>query len=271
MKWLFMQLPENWRAKSSVAILGVNVHPIPLARLLADARTNLKSSRRMIIGNVNIHALNLAFERLSFREALNSFDIVFCDGFGAKLGAWLTGQYIPERYTPPDFIHILMQIVREQDGSVFLLGAASGVAERAAQSLVLQTPGLRIAGIHHGYFDKTPGSTENQAVIGQINTVQPSLLLIALGMPYQEEWLAENKSHLKFNVAMTVGALFDTLAGDIPRAPRWVTDYGLEWLARLLIEPRRLWARYLLGNPLFFWRIIYYHWLKGFLPRSYHI
>ncbi len=245
---------------NSVLLFDVSIQTLPLADFLMRLRKTMQEKGRLLAGNVNIHAMNLAWENQSFREALKKFDMVICDGFGVKLGAALTGQHIPERYTPPDFIHRLMQIVCEQNGSIFLLGAAHGVAERAAAVLQQSTPGLKIAGVHHGFFDKSKNSFENKVLLEQINTSQPSLLLVAFGMPHQELWLAENWPDLKVNTALTVGALFDTLAGDILRAPRWVTDHGFEWLARLLIEPRRLWRRYIIGNPLFFWRVICHHW-----------
>lgn len=252
--------------QNSIVLLGVRIQKLALADLLAAIEATTRQNQRFIVGNVNIHALNLAYEQPAVREAFNRFDIVFCDGFGVKLAARLTGQPLPERYTPPDFIHDLCRIVQQQNGSLYLLGAAPGVAERAAAALVKQTPGLRIAGVQHGYFDKSPASPENQAVLAEIKRLKPSLLLVGFGMPLQETWLAENWGKLDVNVALTVGALFDTLAGDIPRAPRWVTDHGFEWLARLLVEPRRLWRRYLLGIPLFFWRVFWHHFLHMPLP-----
>lgn len=250
---------------TSITLTGVRIHNIQLSAMLAEIAQAVKNRHRLLIGNVNIHALNLAYEQPAVRAAFQRFDLIFCDGYGVKLAACLVGQPLPERFTPPDFIHDLCQIVRQQGGSIYLLGAAPGVAERAAARLQKDLPGLRVAGVQHGYFDKTGDSAENQAVLAEINRLKPSLLLVGFGMPVQETWLAEHWERLDVNVALTVGALFDTLAGDIPRAPRWLTDHGLEWLARLLVEPRRLWRRYLLGNPKFFLRVF---WQHGILPYS---
>ncbi len=247
----------------TIKLLGVNISTLRLKELLNQIVITFKENGQLRIANVNIFALNLAYEMPYFRQTLNNFDIVFCDGVGVQWAANLTGQSIPERYTPPDFANQLCQILIQENRSLFLLGAKPKVAERAALILQKKNKGLIIAGTQHGYFDKKFDSIENQAVIEKINQAQPSLLLVAFGMPQQEEWLAENWSSLKVNVALTVGALFDTLAGDIPRAPRWITDYGFEWLARLIIEPKRLWKRYLIGNPLFFWRLINSHFQKA--------
>jgi len=254
------------KTTKTVELFNIFISSLSQIDFLDSVRKILLAKGRLLAGYANIYALNLAWERSSFGDALNQFDVVFCDGFGIKLGAALTGQHIPMRYTPPDFIHPLMQIVREQNGAVFLLGAVPGVAERAAHTLMQMTPGLQISGVQHGYFDKARDSAENQAVVAKINSAQVALLLVAFGMPQQEEWLAQNWMHLNVNVALTVGALFDTMAGEVPRAPRWVTDHGFEWLARLIVEPRRLWRRYIIGIPVFFWRVVGYHWFGLTIP-----
>ena len=244
----------------NINLLNLIFVPINLTEIITKIGKAIENKDRVTVGYVNIHALNLAWDMPAFRSALNNLDIIFCDGFGVVLGAWLTGQRLPERHTPPDFIHHLMKIVDEKNGSVFLLGASPGVAERASQNLIRYTPGLKVSGVHSGYFDKQPESPENIALLAQINTARPAVLLVGFGMPLQEQWLVQNWAKLDVNVAFTVGALFDTLAGNIPRAPRLLTNHGLEWLGRLIIEPRRLWRRYLIGNPLFFWRLIRSHW-----------
>lgn len=139
---------------------------------------------------------------------------------------------------------------------MFFLGSKPGIAEKAAQRLQERHPNLVIAGTHHGYFDKTPGSLENEAIIQQINAARPNILIVAFGMPLQEKWLMENWERIDANIALTGGAVFDYISGELARAPRWMTDNGLEWLGRLLIEPGRLWKRYVIGNPLFLWRIL---------------
>lgn len=243
-----------------VHILGVQVHPITLAQLLALLPAARAQQRRLIISNVNVHALNLAYRLDWFRAFLNTSDVVFCDGVGVKLGAKLLGYHLPQRFTPPDWLDQLITVAITQGWSLFLLGARPGVALRAANRLRDHAPGLTIAGVHHGYFDQTPGSAENESVVRYINAVKPDILLIGFGMPLQERWLHDNWEHIAVQVALPVGAAIDYAAGEVQRGPRWMTDNGLEWLARLLIEPRRLWRRYLWGNPLFFWRVLRQRW-----------
>jgi N-acetylglucosaminyldiphosphoundecaprenol N-acetyl-beta-D-mannosaminyltransferase len=205
---------------------------------------------------VNISAVNLAQDLAWFRDFINRSDIAYCDGFGVKWGARLLGLQTPYRFTPPDWIALLAEECARQHFSLYLLGAQPSVAEKVAVTLKKQFTDLTIAGTHHGYFDKTPGAGENKAVLEAINAAKPDILLVGFGMPIQERWLMENWDRLEVNVALPVGALFDYLAGEIPRAPHWMTDHGLEWLGRLIVEPRRLWRRYLIGNTRFLWLVL---------------
>lgn len=240
----------------TIKILGVNIRTSSLEDILQFITSEDIKNQIKVVTYANIHALNLAYSLPWFRDFLNRSDVVFCDGVGVQLGARLLGQRLPQRFTPPDWLGRLAALCAERGFSIYLLGARSGIAEKAAAKLKQASPGLIVAGTHHGYFDKTPGSAENEAVIAKINRLSPDLLLVGFGMPLQERWLAENLQRLNVRVALPVGAAFDYVSGEVRRAPRWMTDHGLEWLGRLVIEPRRLWKRYLIGIPLFFWRVL---------------
>jgi N-acetylglucosaminyldiphosphoundecaprenol N-acetyl-beta-D-mannosaminyltransferase len=243
-----------------ITLLGTKISRYTLNQLLDHIEHAIQDDQQITVGNVNIYAMNLAFEDAGFRKILNGFDIVFCDGFGVKLGAALSGKHIPERYTPPDFLAQIIEILIRTNGSLYLLGAKPGIAEKASRNLHTRFPELSIAGFHHGYFDKQTNSDENDRVVKSINSVHPSVLLVAFGMPMQEKWISENRDKLNTLVILPVGALLDTLSGEVHRGPKFLTDHGFEWLARLVIEPKRLWKRYLIGNPLFFWRVIKQRW-----------
>jgi N-acetylglucosaminyldiphosphoundecaprenol N-acetyl-beta-D-mannosaminyltransferase len=240
----------------SVTLLGVRIHTLSAGELIQFITDTVSAGRKACVAYVNTYAINLSIESPWFRDFLNNADVTYCDGFGVKWGARLLGLKIAHRYTPPDWVSQLAVECVRQEVSLFLLGARPGVASRAAIGLQKRFPGLNIVGTHHGYFDKRPDGVENAAVLEEILTAQPDILIVGFGMPLQERWLAENWQQIQAKVAVPAGALIDYLAGEVPRAPRWMTDHGMEWFGRLVIEPRRLWRRYLVGNPQFLWRIL---------------
>ncbi len=233
---------------ASIYISKVKVTPLTLLALRQYIASCIKSNQRVPILYANAHAINMAEKDAEFREILNAAPVVFCDGIGVWLAAKLLGYTLPERYTPPDWIDSLADICAQNGWRMFFLGSQDGVAQQAAAKLMQRYQNLNIAS-HHGYFDKEgPG---NVAVRELINQHAPQVLVVGFGMPLQEKWIAANLAHLDVNVVMAVGALFDYTAGTVTRGPRWLTDHGFEWLCRLAIEPRRLWKRYLVGNPYF--------------------
>ena len=260
-----MVSPSTHVSKKRIVLLGTQIDPLSLDELLFAIQDCILRHKIVVMSYVNIHTLNTAYATPWFRDFLNHSDLAFCDGFGVKLAAKLTGQTLQHRFTPPDFIESVCEVARTHDWRVFFLGAKPGVAQRAAERLATTLPRLQIQ-THHGYFDKAVDCSENQMVVEQINRFQPHILVIGFGTPMQERWIMENLSSLRINVAFPVGAMFDFLSGEVPRGPRWLTDHGFEWLSRLVIEPRRLWKRYLIGNPLFFWRVFVHHFLGHPLP-----
>jgi N-acetylglucosaminyldiphosphoundecaprenol N-acetyl-beta-D-mannosaminyltransferase len=239
-----------------INLLGVSVHPIGSKNLNDMIGNIILRNEKHLILHVNAHCLNLTFKYPWLRQFLNRATIVFCDGFGVILGARILGSHIPERITYADWMWQLAQYAEQQGFSLFFLGARQSVAEKAATCLVEKYPGLRIAGVHNGHFDKTPGGPENTTVIQKINEARCNILIVGFGMPLQEKWLMENWKYIDANIALTGGAVFDYISGELRRSPQWMTNHGLEWLGRLIIEPSRLWKRYLLGNPVFLWRIL---------------
>lgn len=238
-----------------VQLLGVKIDPVTVQELHGFIREAVVTKDHVLIPNVNVYGLNLAYDDPELRAILDQADLVFCDGAGVMLGARLTGQAIPERITYADWMWQLAEFAAKEGFSFYFVGAHPGVAERAAEALHARVPGLRIAGVHHGYFNHEPDSPETRKVINAINQAQPDILIVGLGMPLQEYWLAQNWSELDVRVGLTGGAVFDYISGNLRRGPVLLNDHGFEWLSRLLVEPDRLWKRYLIGNPIFLWRV----------------
>lgn len=239
-----------------IDILGVGVDPLTVEELHAEIGRLVRGGERGRVLNVNAHCLNLCYEDPDLRGFLNGAEVVFCDGAGVMLAARILGGRIPERITYADWAWRLADLAAAEGYSLYFLGARPGVAQGAAKRLQQSYPNLTIVGARHGYFDHSAKSPENEAVVQEINAAAPDILLVGLGMPLQEYWLMENGPELDVGVALTGGAVFDYVSGTLRRGPRSLTDNGLEWLARLLVEPRRLWRRYLVGNPLFILRVL---------------
>ncbi len=236
-------------------ILGVRVDALIVPELHKAIEKYIESGDHALVLNVNINCLNLTIDNPWLRDLLNGAEIVFCDGAGVRLGGRILGYDIPPRITYANWMWQLAEFAESRGYTFYFLGARPGIAEKAAAALQAHHPALQITGIQHGYFDQQLGSEDNENTIRAINNVKPNILVLGLGMPRQEKWLMENWDRIDANIALTGGAVFDYLSGELNRPPRWMTENGLEWLGRLLIEPHRLWQRYLVGNPLFFWRI----------------
>jgi N-acetylglucosaminyldiphosphoundecaprenol N-acetyl-beta-D-mannosaminyltransferase len=254
---------------SKVNLLGVGVDALTLEEVLKFIRGTIASGKRARLSYAHVMALNLAYEQEWLRTFLKEIELVYCDGMGVQLGARLLGRHLPQRFTLADWIDRLALLAAQNDFSLFFLGNPPGSAQRAAENLQARFPGLQVVGVHHGFYDKTAGSEENEAVIEQINAVQPDILMVGFGVPIQERWVKENWEHLQVNIALSCGAIFEYVAGDLPRGPQWMTDHYMEWLARVLISPRRYWRRYWRDNPLFLARVLRQR-ISGHIPDEHY-
>jgi len=203
---------------------------------------------------VNAHVLNQSREDAELRATFDEADLIYCDGYGVRLAAKAIRTEIPHRMTGADWVWDLAAMCEQRNISLYLLGCEPAVAAQAGQRLLRAHPGLRIVGTHHGYFEV--GSAHDERVIEDINACQPDILLVGMGTPKQELWAQRTVGRLECSVLWNVGALFDYVSGHVPRAPASLADNGLEWMFRLAIEPKRMWRRYLVGNPVFLSRVI---------------
>ncbi len=172
----------------------------------------------------------------AYRELINTADLVVPDTVGVVYAARLLGCPMPERVAGIELVERLCAGCATSGDSVFLLGGAAGVADRAAAALQADHPGLRIAGTQHGYFD----ASEEPAIAARIRESGARLVLVALGFPRQEFWIRRCAAALGAVTCMGVGGTLDVISGKSARAPRSARRLGLEWLYRLVREPRRL-------------------------------
>lgn len=235
-------------------LLGIPIHPVSADELVDLLVEWGRGATLRRVFNVNVHAMNLAHEDAAFAAALRAADIVFCDGYGVKWGARLAGMHIPHRLTPPDWVDHFAGRVAAAGQSVFALGDEDGVAARFQQTLGERHRGYRDAGSAHGFFSRQ--GRENDTIVEAINASHATHLLVGMGMPAQELWATANAARLRVRTVISVGALYRWVTRIDTRAPRWVTDNGLEWAARLARHPVRHFKRYVIGNPRFLARVI---------------
>jgi N-acetylglucosaminyldiphosphoundecaprenol N-acetyl-beta-D-mannosaminyltransferase len=252
-----------------ITILGTRFHKIQVSELIDYTVKAAKSQQKTTIANVNVRAMNFAYELPWYQDFINKSDLVFCDGFGVLLGAKACGCNLnsSHRMTCPDYIEDLALACHRENISLFLLAGKPGTTDKAITKLKAIAPNLKIAG-HHGYFDKD--GQENETIIQQINDFKPDVLYVGFGMPVQEHWILNNLDKIDTKVFLPLGACLDFYTGDVYRGPRWMTDRGLEWLTRFFTEPQRLWERYVIGNPLFFSRLFYctlQQWITKFFAK----
>lgn len=201
---------------------------------------------------VNPDCLNKTFSDPEYAAILRSADHVLPDGIGLTVAGKILGTPLRQNVNGTDMLPFLCAMLAKNSQSLFLLGGQPGVAERMAEKLVA-TYGVKIAGTHHGYFDHQSASGP---VIDLINRSGADLVLVAFGAPLQEKWITAHRQHLEVGAVLGVGGLFDFYSGKTKRAPRWLREIGLEWAYRILQEPGRMWRRYVIGNPLFLFRVI---------------
>jgi N-acetylglucosaminyldiphosphoundecaprenol N-acetyl-beta-D-mannosaminyltransferase len=235
-------------------VLCVPVDPMTVAGLDAWLRDAVATEARKTLLHANAHGINQAQGNLALRAAYREADGVYCDGTGVLLAARLLGVRVPERITGADWLWHLHDVAVASGWHLFLLGAAPGVASRAAEALETHSGSSCVVGSHHGFFEKT--GPENDEVLERLRSSALDVVLVAFGMPLQEEWIRRYRREIPAAVVISVGGAFDYVAGDVRRGPRWMVDHGFEWLARLAVEPRRLASRYMIGNPVFVSRVL---------------
>jgi len=229
--------------RDCAAVFGVPVDRLRLEALLERVDAFVADGAPRTISYVNVHVLNEMRGNAELLRFLAKLDLCYCDGNGVKMVAQILGESLPERMTGADWIWDLASRSAGRH-KLFWLGGAPGVTERAAEVLRAEHPSLQVDA-DHGYHSKS--GPENDALIARINASGADILLVGMGTPVQEDWVATFRDRLQVPVVWCLGATADFLAGEQARGPDWLVERH-EWLARLLSDPRRLWRRYLLGN-----------------------
>ncbi|HEY3586941.1 MAG TPA: WecB/TagA/CpsF family glycosyltransferase [Myxococcaceae bacterium] len=183
------------------------------------------------------------------QQACRSGDLVLADGMSVVWALRLASTPVPERVTGVDLMSRLLEAGAARGLRVFFLGAKEEVVRQMADSCAASYPGLVVAGFRNGYFSEA----DHPAVLEQIRQSRPDMLFVGMPSPFKEVFLERNRALLEVPILMGVGGSFDVLAGAVARAPSWLQAVGMEWSWRLLMEPRKMWKRYLTTNTEFLW------------------
>ena len=233
-------------------VLGTPISAIPLAKIDCIVSSLIEKIGKKTFFYVNAHCLNIAAIDSQYKRILQQASLVYSGGLGPVIASRILGQGLPERTPTPDFIDKVFATAQKKGWSIYLLGTHTHSLEKTVAKLRDTFPKLAIVGYHHGFFTKE----EEGQVVEDINLKQPRILIVGMGTPRQEKFIAENIYRINAQTFWAVGALFDVISEELPRAPLWIQSIGLEWLFRLFQEPKRLWRRYIIGNTVFVLRVI---------------
>jgi len=227
------------------------VHSCPFDEMLETIVRSARSGEPKYVVTPNAQHVVLLSKDKHFQTIYTEAAFVLPDGISLLVAARILGHKIPQRVSGVDMFEALCRRAAREGLRVFLLGGCPGSAEKAARKLLAENPGLIVSGTHCPPFGFENDPLHQAEIEARIKAACPDLLFVALGAPKQEYWMHEHSRSLGVPVTMGVGGSFEMVSGTVPRAPQWLQRIGVEWLYRLMREPRRLWRRYLVGNLQF--------------------
>jgi N-acetylglucosaminyldiphosphoundecaprenol N-acetyl-beta-D-mannosaminyltransferase len=236
-------------------ILGVGVSAINLEIALRTIEGWISRQEYHYVCVTGVHGVMESWRDEDLQRIHNAAGLVICDGMPLAWLSRLMGLRQVERVRGSDFMLKVCECSAKQGYRQFFYGGAPGVAEKLASRLQSHFPGLQVTGVCSPPF-RTLSPEEDRAVVEHINSAKPDIVWVGLSTPKQECWMAAHRGRLNAPVLIGVGAAFDFNAGLKRQAPHWMQRSGLEWLFRLIMEPRRLWRRYLVNNPWFLWLVL---------------
>jgi len=252
---LYGRTMNNLKKTKYLPLFGLKVNNTSMDEAINwITNTNSKTHKTQIGFFINVNSINLSVSDSTFFKQLSKANAIFADGSGMRLAATKAGYQLNGNNNGTDMLPHLCERCIECNQSLYFLGAAPGVAKKAAKELIGQFPGLNIAGTEHGYNEN---NNNDEQIIAAINNSGCDVLLVAMGSPVQEQWLLKHRDQLQCKTALAVGGLFDFYSGTISRSPMWLREIGMEWMWRLLQEPRNKFSRYVIGNPLFLYRTFF--------------
>lgn len=239
-------------------LLNTYVNNLTMSETIDAVEELIKSEKKSYVVAINVDVVIKIENDPYLKKIVDNADMVLVDG---KPLVWISNFYgkpLKAKISGSDLVPLLCEEASKKQYSIFIIGGKEGVAEQAKQNLEKRLPGIRIVGT----YAPTYGFEKNDAELSKINTLlseaKPDLLIACFGCPKQEKWIFENISKYDAKVSICAGATVDFLAGNIKRAPRWMSEHGLEWLYRFLQEPKRMFRRYFIDDMKIFRLILKY-------------
>lgn len=226
------------------------IDQLTFGEALEELSARIDGKRGGLVFTPNVDHVVLAETNERFRRAYQDAALSFADGMPVVWASRVLGLPLPERIAGADIILPLLERAGQRGWRVYFLGAGPGVAEKAAE-VVRAKYGTNVVGCDAPMIKVDATPAENEAIVAKIRAAKPDVLLVAFGAPKQEIWMHNVREELGSTVALGIGAGLDFIAGNVARAPVWMSKAGLEWLYRLSREPKRLWRRYLIQDPKF--------------------
>lgn len=212
---------------------------------------------RLIINTLNGHSYTVAKKDIDFRKALQESDILLPDGVSVVIGAKILGNQRINKIAGYDLFLYLIDCLNQKGGSCFFLGSKQSTLNKITKRLDLEFPNVEVK-TYSPPYKEIFSEKDNAEMCDQINNFNPDVLFVGMTAPKQEKWVHEHKNKLNARIICSIGAVFDFYAGTSQRPPEWMIRIKLEWLGRLLKEPKRMWKRYLLSTPVFIIDILLY-------------
>lgn len=239
-----------------VRIMDLEIHDVDFDETVARATSALETRRSFVVATPNVDYVIRAHRDPAFRDAINAADLRVPDGMWIVRASRIAGVPLRATVTGRLLIPALAAFAAERDIPVALVGGPPGVAERAAIRLTARYPGLRIVLATAPPMGFVVDSADDARLVEEVVTSGARFVLVALGAPRQERWMARHREELDGRVLVGIGAGLDIVAGRFREAPGWMTRTGMEWAFRLAQEPRRLARRYLVDDPaIFVWAL----------------
>jgi len=236
-------------------MFGIKLTPLTIQGAVFQIRKWLKERSTCFVSVSSVNNVVSAYWDRKIKQIQNSTDMTTTDGMPLVWALKLKGYREIERICGSDLMPAVLEMAEKEGYSNYFYGGTNNCLKKLEYNLKKKFPKLKIAGSYSPPFKKL-NEEENRWIIENIKQTNSRLIWVGLSTPKQEEWMYRNKKNLNDCVLIGVGAVFDFIAGNVRRAPYWMQMSGLEWLFRLMHEPRRLWKRYLIGNMVFLWLVL---------------